>query len=136
MLAAAAGKDDEGIVALGRALEASPGFNRARASRAVLLARKGDWEHAGQDINWCLEREPTSAETLYAAACVAALAAHQSPSPRAVAQAVELLRRALDAGVPAARAVVDPDLIDIRRDPRIAMLLAGATRSGLHEPHE
>jgi serine/threonine protein kinase/Tfp pilus assembly protein PilF len=133
MLAAEAGRDDDGIAALGRAIEASPGFNRARSSRAVLLARRGDWEHAGQDINWCLEREPTSGETLYAAACVAALAAEQSPSPRAVRQAVELLRRALDAGVPASRAIVDPDLRAIRSDPRIVTLLAPFAGDGHEE---
>ena len=90
----------------------------------MLRARKGDWEHAGQDINWCLEREPTSGETLYAAACVAALAARQSPSPQAIGQAVALLRQALDAGIPASRAVVDPDLNGIRCDPRVETLLA------------
>jgi serine/threonine protein kinase/tetratricopeptide (TPR) repeat protein len=130
LLATKAGRDDEGIAALSRALEGRPGFDQARFSRAVLLARKGDWEHAGQDINWCLERAPTSGETLYAAACVAALAARQSPSPRAVGQAVELLRRALDAGVPASRAAIDPDLVTIRRDPRIEPLLARAVASG------
>ena len=81
LLAAAAGRSEDGIAALSRALETRPGFNEARRSRAVLLARKSDWEHAGQDINWCLEREPTSGETLYAAACVAAIAAEASPSP-------------------------------------------------------
>jgi serine/threonine protein kinase/Tfp pilus assembly protein PilF len=126
VLAGAAGSDDEAIAALDRALESRPGFNQARSARAVLLARKGDWPRAGQDINWCLEREPTSGEALYAAACVAALAARQSPSPGAVGQAVELLRRALGAGVPPARAIVDPDLDAIRRDPRVETLLARA----------
>jgi serine/threonine protein kinase/tetratricopeptide (TPR) repeat protein len=135
MLATAAGSDGEAIAALDRALGSNPGFNQARSSRAVLLARKGDWEHAAQDINWCLEREPTSGESLYAAACVAALAARPSRSPQAIGQAVELLRRALDAGVPAARAAVDPDLDAIRRDPRIEMLLARATGPGRHETH-
>src|SRR5262249_22085163 len=107
LLATTAGRDDEAIAALTSALEANPGFDQARYSRAVLLARKGDWQHAAVDINACLERAPTSGETLYAAACVAALAARQAPSPRALAQAVELLRRALDAGVPAERAAVD-----------------------------
>jgi serine/threonine protein kinase/tetratricopeptide (TPR) repeat protein len=124
MLAAAAGQSEEGIAALSRALEARPGFNEARRSRAVLLARKRDWEHAGQDINWCLDREPTSGDTLYAAACVAAIAAEASPGPRAVGQALELLRRALEYGVPPARASADPDLTAIRRDPRFMALMS------------
>jgi serine/threonine protein kinase/Tfp pilus assembly protein PilF len=128
MLAAAAGNDDDAIAALDRALVSNPSFNQARSCRAVLLARQGAWEHAGQDINWCLEREPASGETLYAAACVAALAARQSPGKQAVGQAVELLRRALDAGVPAARASVDPDLGAIRHDPRIEALLTRPKR--------
>jgi tetratricopeptide (TPR) repeat protein len=133
MLAAAAGRDEEAIAALGRALESNPAFNEARLSRAVLLARRSDWEHAGQDINWCLDREPTSGETLYAAACVSALAARAMPSPRAVAQAVELLNRALDAGVPGSRAAADPDLSSLRHDPRFVTLLAGAGRPGRRE---
>jgi serine/threonine protein kinase/tetratricopeptide (TPR) repeat protein len=124
MLAAAAGRSEQGIAALNRALAARPGFNEARRARAVLLARKSDWEQAGQDINWCLEREPTSGDTLYAAACVAAIAADASPSPRAVGQALDLLRRALECGVPPARAAADSDLAAIQRDPRFETLLA------------
>jgi tetratricopeptide (TPR) repeat protein len=122
MLAAGQGRNDEAIAAFGRALEVRPGFNEARRSRAVLLARKGDWEHAAQDINWCLDREPTSSETLYAAACVTALAARASPSPRALDQAFDLLYRALDRGIEPARAVVDPDLAALRSDPRFQEL--------------
>ena len=63
-----------------RALEANPDFIEARRYRAVLLSRQGDWDRATRDINWCLDREPRSGETLYAAACVAARAAEASPS--------------------------------------------------------
>ncbi|MEJ7637600.1 MAG: hypothetical protein WKF75_06305 [Singulisphaera sp.] len=34
------------------------------AALAVIQARRGDWERASLDINWCLEREPTSGETV------------------------------------------------------------------------
>ena len=134
MLAATAGRSEEGIAALSRALEARPGFNEARRSRAVLLARKCDWEHAGQDINWCLEREPTSADTLYAAACVAAIAAEASPSPRAVGQALELLRRALEYGVPARprRRRSRPD----RHPPRPQVCVADVTVCNVRAPRD
>jgi tetratricopeptide (TPR) repeat protein len=126
MIAAAQGRPDEAIAAFDLALEANPGFNEARRYRAVLLARKGDWEHAAQDINWCLEREPTSSETLYTAACVAAIAAQASPSPRAVDQAIDLLRRAVERGATPARAAADPDLAAVRGDPRFQALIGRA----------
>jgi serine/threonine protein kinase/tetratricopeptide (TPR) repeat protein len=127
MLAAAADRCDEAIAALSRALASRPGFSEARRARAVLLARKSDWERAGQDINLCLEREPSSGETLYAAACVAAIAARSAPSPRAVSQALDLLQRALIRGVPPTRAAADPDLTAIRRDPRFRTIVARST---------
>jgi tetratricopeptide (TPR) repeat protein len=132
MMASVQGRPDEALAAFNLALEACPSFVEARRGRAVLLARKGDWEHATQDINWCLGREPTSGDTLYAAACVAALAAQASPSPHAVDQAFDLLRRARDRGVEAACAADDPDMVAIRRDPRFRTLLARP--AGAKEP--
>ena len=129
MLAADQGRTEEAIVALDRALQSNPSFNEARRSRAVLLARKGDWEHAAQDINWCLDREPTSGETLYNAACVAALAARATPSLRARDQALDLLRRAFDRGAEASRAIADPDLASLRRDPRFLAIVTKSTRT-------
>jgi serine/threonine protein kinase/tetratricopeptide (TPR) repeat protein len=130
MLAAEEGKSDEAIAAFDGALKSNPGFNEARRFRAVLLARKRDWEHATQDINWCLEREPASGETLYAAACIAALAAGVSPRPQVVNQALDLLRRALDHEPLAARAAADADLAAIRPDPRFRMLLERSAQAG------
>jgi tetratricopeptide (TPR) repeat protein len=138
MLAVAAGRSDEAIAAFDRALKANPSFNEARRYRAVLLARAGDGERAAQDINWCLDREPGSAETLYTAACVAALVARAAPGPRATAQALELLGRALDRGVAPTRAEADPDLDWLRRDPSFRALLARWGKSGPREglePH-
>ncbi len=128
MLAARAGRDDEALAALDRALLSSPGFNEARRSRAVLRARKGDWELAAADINWCLEREPASADTLYAAACVAALAARPSfgSLTSGNTQALDLLRRALDQGADPARARDDPDLASLKSDPRLHAILTHA----------
>ncbi len=106
-----------------RALEASPAFIEARRYRAVLLSRKGDWESATRDINWCLDREPRSGETLYAAACVAARAAEASPSPRSFDVAFDLLERARSLGS-GQKAKEDPDLTVLRRDPRFVRLIA------------
>ena len=81
------------------------------------------------DINWCLDREPGSGETLYAAACVAARAAEAAPSPRALDQAFDLLERAWSLGS-GPRADEDPDLAVLRRDPRFSRRMAKANRSG------
>src|SRR5207249_962530 len=100
-----------------QALEANPGFLEARRYRAVLLSRQGDWARATRDINGCLDREPRSGETLYAAACVAARVAEAFPSPRAFDEAFDLLERARSLGS-GQRANQDPDLTVLRRDPR------------------
>ena len=111
-----------------RALEVNPAFIEARRYRAVLLSRQGDWERATRDINWCLEREPRSGETLYAAACVAARVAEASPSPRSFDVAFDLLERARSLGS-GQKANEDPDLTVLGRDPRFARLMATALRT-------
>ena len=136
MLAVTAGRFDDAIATFSRAVESNPGFNEARRARAVLLARNHDWEHAGLDINWCLEREPTSGETLYAAACVAAIGARAAPNTRALNQAFDFLIRAFDRDIPTARAAVDPDLSGIRKDPRFETLLARGAASQHREAHD
>jgi serine/threonine protein kinase/Flp pilus assembly protein TadD len=119
---------NEGDLPLGlrffdKALEANPGFVEARRYRAVLLSRRSDWDRATRDINWCLDREPGSGPTLYAAACVAARAASAAPSPRALDRAFELLERAWSLGS-GLKAHEDPDLAVLRRDPRFARRMA------------
>ena len=58
MLAMNGGDLALGLRFFDRALEADPGFIEARRYRAVLLSRRGDWDRATRDINWCLDREP------------------------------------------------------------------------------
>jgi eukaryotic-like serine/threonine-protein kinase len=123
MLAMNRGDHKEALRFFDRALEANPGFYQARRYRAVLLARQQKWEPASRDINWCLEREPSSGETLYAAACVASLAGAYSQDPRSMDQAIDLLRsaRLLGSGQNAQK---DPDLSAARNDPRFLELMS------------
>jgi tetratricopeptide (TPR) repeat protein len=117
-----------------RAIEANPGFLEARRYRAVVLARRGEWDPATRDINWCLEREPRSGENLYAAACVAARAAEATPSPKAVSQAFDLLERAWSLGS-GRKADGDPDLAVLRRDRRFMRRMETALRTNSEVRH-
>ncbi|HXG10348.1 MAG TPA: protein kinase, partial [Gemmataceae bacterium] len=123
MLAMAQDRSAEALRFFDRALEADPGFLEARRYRAVLLARTGSLERASQDINWCLEREPRSGATLYAAACVAARAGQRLLDPGLTDQALNLLERALADGIDTQRAAQDPDLAGLRDHPRFKQLL-------------
>ena len=132
MLAAEAGRLEEAIRFFDRALDASPGYAQARRSRAVLLARTGEWARATRDVNWCLEREPDSGDSYYAAACVAALASVAFPDPSVVDQALDLLQRAVARGVDLAKVEGDPDLAAIRPHPKFKEWLARARRAESH----
>ena len=126
MLAMRRDRSDEAVRFFDRALDASPNFVEARRYRGVLLARLGEWDRAGRDANWCLERDPNSGPSLYAAACVAARAAGATGDPGTLGQALDLLRRALGQGAGLDEAAADPDLASIRRHPEFHRLLAHA----------
>src|SRR5207245_2128334 len=93
MLAEKAGRIVEAVKYFDRASEADPQFVEPRRFRAVLLARLGKIAQASQDMEWCLQREPNVGATLYAAACMCALAAEKIP--QAKEQAFDFLKRAL-----------------------------------------
>jgi serine/threonine protein kinase/Flp pilus assembly protein TadD len=110
------------------ALKSQPGFAEARRARAVLLARLGQFAYAEKEIKDCLDRESwVNGDTLYAAACVAALQVNGDETSRvaeARSQALGFLRMALDRGFRPARATHDPDLRALRGLPEFQSLLA------------
>jgi serine/threonine protein kinase/tetratricopeptide (TPR) repeat protein len=118
MLAMNDGENDVALEYFHRALEANPNFTDALRYRAILWARLGQFDRAGRDINLCLEREPTVAATLYAAACVASRMTERTADPLIATQALDLLQRAIDAGTDRSVAQTDPDLEAIRKHPR------------------
>jgi serine/threonine protein kinase/predicted Zn-dependent protease len=122
MIAMVQGKDAEALRDFDRAIEADSGRMEARRYRAILLARRGDWDPAIREINRCLEREPRSSATLYAAACVLARAHDRIGTAATAGQALDLLERALAEGADPAKAAEDPDLASIRRLPRFRRL--------------
>lgn len=119
----------EAIRSFDRALEADPDFSEARRYRAVLLARTGAVDRAAEEINRCLEKEPRVGGALYAAACVASLAARRLADSRLRDQALDLLQKAFARGIRPERAEHDPDLAGISDHPRFKQLLDQARRS-------
>jgi tetratricopeptide (TPR) repeat protein len=121
-LAMNAKRSEEALGFFNRAVEADRRLPEPRRYRALLLARMGRFEGALQDINWCLEREPTSGPAYYTAACVAALAAQRGDS-QAGDQALKLLKQALYLGVENRKPAEDEDLAGIRDLPQFKRLV-------------
>ena len=93
----------------------------------MIEARLGQVETALNDINWCLERDPNSGATLYAAACVAArLAERTNPAAAETLfnKALDYLDSAFKKGYGRDRAENDPDLASLRTKPGYQKLLA------------
>jgi serine/threonine protein kinase/tetratricopeptide (TPR) repeat protein len=130
MLEMRQGSADAGLAHFAQALEADPNFMAARRYRAILLARTGAIDAATQEINQCLEREPASGDSLYAAACVAAVAADHLGTRALTEQAVELLERAAEHGKSLSAAGDDPDLKSLHRNPRFRKLVPRPKSSG------
>jgi serine/threonine protein kinase/Flp pilus assembly protein TadD len=138
MLLVEEGQEAEALALFGRAVEADPGCVEARRARAILLARRGDFDGASRDINWCLEREPAAGATLYAAACVAARAvdkaADASAARQASGQALAFLGKAFAHGYGRDRAGRDPDLAALQNDAQFRQLLEPADQRARGEP--
>jgi tetratricopeptide (TPR) repeat protein len=129
MLAAARERaSQEAELLFTRALELDPSFVEARRGRANVLAHRGEWGAACQDVDLCVKTDPTGV-TLYAGACVYALLAAQVPNPAqarlAGDQALALLGAAFEQGYGRDRAAADADLDGVRARPEFARLLRG-----------
>jgi hypothetical protein len=107
-----------------QAVAADAAFVAARRGRAIVRARLGQWAAATEDVNWCLDKEPSAGVTLYAAACVAALAADKLGDPAMAQQALTLLQQAFAQNYGRDKAATDPDLAGLRKDARFQRLLA------------
>jgi serine/threonine protein kinase/Tfp pilus assembly protein PilF len=123
---------EEALGYFNRAMQASPGWAKARRDRAIVLARLGRFAAAEADVNWCLDQEKDCGEAVYAAACVSALLARRwaaegrtAAEVRAAAnQAVYYLEQAFSRGIARAQAADDPDLEGVRSHPQFRRLLA------------
>jgi serine/threonine protein kinase/tetratricopeptide (TPR) repeat protein len=121
----------------GQAIQVDPSLLEARRYRGILEARLGDFETASQDITWCLEREPNSGGTLYAAACITALAVKKLSGPAATqlaARAIDLLQQAFAHGYGRDKAGEDPDLAALRGDAGFKQLLSKNPKSQIRNP--
>lgn len=127
MLAMTRGDNRQALREFDRALAIDPDQLDSHRYRAILLARRGEWQLATREVNQCLEREPRSPASLYAAACVVALAHAADHSAATARQALDLLDRAVAEGADLTRAADDPDLASIRLHPRFTRLVG---RSG------
>lgn len=107
------------------ALDRRPNFGEARRFRAILLARMGRLSEALTEINTALQASPKSGPTLYAAACVTALAVDHAPTPeaarRAGDEAIRFLRQAIVQGY-GQHAASDDDLKAIHHHPEFERL--------------
>jgi serine/threonine protein kinase/tetratricopeptide (TPR) repeat protein len=121
---------EESLGFLNQVLEVRPGLLDARRLRALVHARAGNLRQASEEINACLEREPSAGVTLYAAACVASRVAARYADRRTAEQALDLLERAFQQDYGRDRAADDPDLASLRRLPEFRQLLA---RHGVHQ---
>jgi len=108
------------LVQVEMALDSEPNFGDALQLRALLRARLGD-PAAEADVNRLLQ-VPTPRH-LYNAACALALLSRSAAEPRLVPLALDLLRRALDSGMPPACVADDPDLDALRESPNYSRLL-------------
>ncbi len=113
----------EAVRLFDEALTAKTTFIEPLRYRAVALARLGQLQQAWADINVCVEREGTNPDTLYVAACVAAVVYRKLPDPEYKTSALSLLHSAIERGADRERARSDPDFSALRGDPDFHKLI-------------
>ncbi|HEX4612917.1 MAG TPA: protein kinase [Urbifossiella sp.] len=123
LLAEHLGRPAEAIAVLDRAVGFYPDYVRARAGRAVLLARAGRRDEAVRDAKDALLRD-TRPPNLYQVACAYALTAKTHPGDKT--EAFRLLASALRGGFGHDLIDTDTDLAALRPDPEFQRLVAAA----------
>ena len=108
------------LTAADRAVQGDPDRLDARELRALIRGKLGD-PLAVADVDRLI-RAPTP-HRLFNAACALALLGESRPDPILAARVLDLLRRALESGFPAARIGEDPDLKSLRPLPAFRELL-------------
>ena len=104
---------------LERSLQSDPNLIDAVQLRALVRARLAE-PAALDDVDRLLE-SPTP-HHLYNAACAVAVYAEKAQHPRLTRRALDLLGRAVAAGIPASDAAADPDFGSIRHHPEFKRL--------------
>jgi serine/threonine protein kinase/tetratricopeptide (TPR) repeat protein len=121
-------RSDHALFFFNKAIEADPTFVAARRGRAMVLAHRGEWAWARQEVDWCVATDP-SGVTLYAAACVYALNAERTlndiEAKWTADRAIALLREAMGQGYGRDKAIKDADLKGIWRHPEFRKLVRG-----------
>lgn len=116
----------------GQALEAEPNLTDALQLRALLRADLGD-PAALADVDRVLQAP--SPRGLYNAACALSILSRTRPDSRYVPRALDVLRRALDAGYPSKPLDDDPDFDPLRdRDEFQGMLRAAKHETTYADP--
>ncbi|PYQ52083.1 MAG: hypothetical protein DMF59_05950 [Acidobacteria bacterium] len=98
-------------------LAVNPNDPVARARLASCLAKRGDLRAAQMELDMALKTDPTNSEALFQAAIVANIRGDRDG-------AFGWLERAIASGRPAADAARDPELANLRRDPRFQKALS------------
>ena len=98
------------------AIAVNPNDVLARAIAASCLAKRGDFPAAQTELKLALQADPTNAAVLYHAAVIANIRGDRDG-------AIGWLERAIASGRPPADAVHDPELANLRDDPRFRKAL-------------